>query len=93
MTTVEAGEAQRRRERVRELTRVWEQVSAERGLAMYQAARAGMTIADIAHAALTRPAEVEQVLASCRRDPDIDNLPDGPDWVEIWPRDRGWLRG
>ncbi len=71
-------------QRIRHLTRVMEDVGADRELAMYRASQRGVEVGEIAHLALLEAAEVERMLAMCRRDPDIDSFSEGPDWVRFY---------
>ncbi len=72
------------RQRIRDLGQVVAAAGCDRDLAIFRAHQCGATQEDLARLALVDVAEVAQVIDSLRREPEIDEWSDGPDWVRLY---------
>ncbi len=75
--------------RIRHLTRVLEDVSGDRDLAMYRAHQHGMSYEQVALLALATVDQVRETIVLLRLEEDVDGWDDGPVWVGMHPTS-GW---
>jgi hypothetical protein len=76
------------RDRIRHLGHVIDNASADRELAMLRAHQHGATHEEIAHWALTGVPDVRSVIDSLTKEEGVEEWPDGPEYVTLWPHGR-----
>lgn len=74
------------RQRVRELSQVIDAAGCDRELAIYRAHLCGVPPTELARLASLEPGQVGRIIAELGREPDVDEWPEGADWVRIYRR-------
>ncbi|WP_163508735.1 hypothetical protein [Fodinicola acaciae] len=85
-------ERDRLERRIRELSRVLEDVEIEQMMAIYRASRIGVPTSLIARWSLKTADKVEELVADLSTDPDNEDYEEGPRWIATWPGS-GWVSG
>ncbi|GAB2884558.1 hypothetical protein [Streptomyces mayteni] len=68
--------------------RVLEDATADREIAVFRAHEHGAAQEEIARWALLGPAEVRTIVDGLRKEEDVADWPDGPDYLAVWPHFR-----